>query len=97
MKINEPLKTISGNYFTLDDGKTKLTFKDAAIICCETYKSEKSVPGQALKIIAIGSKIFNAKDEVEFTEEEKALLREVIEGNKVYLTGVTGAMLKLLS
>ena len=66
-------------------------------ICCETYKSEKSIPGQALKIIAIGSKIFNAKDEVEFTEEEKALLREVIEGNKVYLTGVTGAMLKLLS
>lgn len=96
IKLNEPLKTIAGNNYLAED-KTPITFKNAAIICCETYKAEKLVPGRTLKIIAIGTKIFNTTgDDLDLNDEEVKLLKEVIESSPIYVAGLIGAMLTKL-
>jgi len=96
IKINEPLKTIGGNSY-LGDNKVPVTFKDAAIVCCEVYKPEKFIPGRTLKVLAIGTKIFNTTgDDIDLNEEEINLLKEVIEQNPIYVTGLTGALLNFL-
>lgn len=95
VKLNEQLKTIKGNMI-IGDGKDPITPKDAFIVCCELYKPEKMIPGRILKVLAIGTKVFNADDEVDLTDEEVKILKEVIEGNNIYVAAVTGSLLKLL-
>jgi len=94
IKLNEQLKTISGHDYIGADGEV-VTFKNAAIICCEMYKPGKIIPGRVLKVLAIGTKIFNtATDDIDLTDEEVKILKEVIEENTVFVTGLTGQLLK---
>lgn len=94
VKLNEQLKTISGNNYLGSDGEP-VTFKNASIICCEMYKPEKMIPGRVLKVLAIGTKIFNTTgDDLEVTDEEIKILKEVIEENKIFVAGLTGELLK---
>ena len=95
VKLSEQLKTISGNNYIGSDGEP-VTFKNASIICCEMYKLEKMIPGRILKVLALGTRIFNTstEDEIDFTDEEVKILREVIEENKIFVAGLTGELLK---
>lgn len=94
VKLNEQLKTISGNNYLGSDGEP-VTFKNASIICCEMYKPEKIIPGRILKVLALGTRIFNTtEEEIDFTDEEVKILKEVIEENKIFVAGLTGELLK---
>ena len=94
VKLSEQLKTISGNNYIGSDGEP-VTFKNASIICCEMYKSEKMIPGRILKVLALGTRIFNTtEEEIDFTDEEVKILKEVIEENKIFVAGLTGELLK---
>ena len=94
VKLNEQLKTISGNNYLGSDGEP-VTFKNASIICCEMYKPEKIIPGRILKVLALGTRIFNTtEEEIDFTDEEVKILKEMIEENKIFVAGLTGELLK---
>jgi len=94
IKLNEQLKTISGNNYLGSDGEP-VTFKNASIICCEMYKPEKIIPGRILKVLALGTRIFNTtEEEIDFTDEEVKILKEMIEENKIFVAGLTGELLK---
>jgi hypothetical protein len=94
IRLNEQLKTISGHDYLGADGEP-VTFKNASIICCEMYKPEKMIPGRVLKVLAIGTKIFNtAGEDIDINDEEIKILKEVIEENKIFVAGLTGELLK---
>ena len=96
INIKEELKTISGEVYS-DKGNKSLTFKDVLINCCEMYRPEPGVTGMIIKVYALGTKTFQGKDKVEYTDEEVELIKKVCEANPMYVTGVLGAMINIAS
>lgn len=94
INIKTELKTISGDVYSDKTGKP-LLFKEVLINCCEMYRPDAGVTGKIIKVYALGTKTFQGKDKVEYTDEEVELIKEVCETNPMYVTGVLGAMLAL--
>lgn len=93
---NQDLKTIQGEVYTDKADKT-LKFRDVLIACCEMYRPEPGVVGKIIKVYALGTKTFQGKGKVEYTDEEVELIKEVCEANPMYVTGVLGAMLTIIT
>ena len=94
--INQELKTISGEVYTDKENKS-LTFKSVLINCCEMYRPEPGVVGKIIKVYALGTKAFQSKGKVDFTDEEVELIKEFCEANPMYVTGVLGSMLSIVT
>lgn len=96
INTKEELKTISGEVYSDAKGKS-LTFREVLIACCEMFRPEPGTTGMIIKVYALGTKTFQGKDKVDYTDEEVELIKKVCETNPMYVTGVLGAMLTIVS
>lgn len=76
--INTTLKTLDGKEIYITQNVPS-TFKSCFISMCELSKPEQS--GDAIKAIAIGTKIYEAESDVDLSGEETSFLKDLVEKN----------------
>ena len=94
--LDKQLKTLTGTPVMMDE-KTPLTYRTALLLACETYNPATRKPGSMLQAYKVGTKILEAKDTLELSDDEHNILTEAVESTQSFVAIVIGRLLEFIN
>lgn len=95
INLNDNIKSINNLDITGMDGKP-LTYKTALISYCEVFKPKTMGNGDILKAFDLGINIQKTDNELDILEEDIDFLLKIINETPIFITVVTGRVIKYL-
>lgn len=92
--LNDLIKSLNDLPIAGMDGKA-LTYKSALVSCCEMFKPTTPGTGEMLRAFDLGMNI-QKNDELEISEEDIDFLIKMISNNPIFITVVTGRIIRYL-
>lgn len=93
-RLDDEILSLTGA--RIQTGSGYLTYRGALISICEMHQPEKPGTGEPIKAFSIGTRIVEAKDELELSEEDLTFLKHIVNHSSVYVSIVIGQINKLL-
>jgi hypothetical protein len=93
-QLNDEIRSLSGARITFGQGY--LTYKSALISICEMHQPEKPATGDPIKAFSLGTRLVEAGDELEITEDDLKFLKHLVDSSMTFVSVVLGQINKLL-